>query len=510
MKLATRSLALVFAAVFTFLALPAGATSYQMMSDTVLTDQAPAIIQGRVVGVEPAPVAGRPSTDYLIEIDRVLKGDLPGSTIVVRVPGGVGPDGIGLKVWGAPEFREGERALLFLSPEKDGTYRTLHLMLGAFRQEITSGSRVALRDLSEAVEVGPWGVREGGADQIRDFERFSDWIADRAAGIERERDYLIGSAGGLQPAYEKYTFLSSSRGNSIRWFRFDQGQGVDWLVHRSGQPGLGFEATLAAFQVALDAWVSDPATNILYNYVGTTDSSDGFTGSDRKNAILFDDPHRDSSDGSVEGTFDCATGGVIAIGGPYFFSSTRSHRGKPFHEAAEADIVTNDGTDCFFQGNPRVAEEVFAHELGHTLGLGHSQQRDALMWSRAHNDGRGARLGADDRAAVNELYGSGGGSGQASLKAPLRLTGKLVGGEVVLTWRDKSAGEDSYRVEIKPKGAKKFQETLTLPADSASTTLTGLNPGTYIFRVRAAGGSKFSPYSNAVTVIVPRAAARRR
>jgi hypothetical protein len=506
MKLATRSLALVLAAAFAVLASPAGATSYQMISDTALMDQASAIVQARVVGVEPAPVSGRPSTDYLVEIERVLKGDLPGSTIVVRVPGGVGPDGIGLKVWGAPELRESDRTLLFLNPQEDGTYRVLHLMLGAFRQQVTSGSRVALRDLSEAVEVGPEGVREGGADQIRDFERFASWIADRAAGIERGRDYLIGSSGGLQTAIEKYTLLGSSRGNNIRWFRFDQGQSVEWQVHESGQPGLGLDRTIAAFQVALDTWVSDPATNIQYSYVGTTNSSQGFTGSDRRNVILFDDPHRDSADGGVEGVFTCAEGGVIAVGGPYFFSDTRSHRGKPYHEAAEADIVTNDGTDCFFQNNPRVAEEVFAHELGHTLGLGHSQQRDALMWSKAHNDGRGARLSADDRAAVNDLYGSGTGNGpgSANLRAPQRLTGKVSGGEVVLNWRDRSAGEDSYRIEIKPKGRKKFQETLTLPADSTSTTLADLGPGIYTLRVRAASGSRFSPYSNIVNITVPR------
>jgi Matrixin/Fibronectin type III domain len=507
MKLATRSLVLVLAAAFAVLVPPVGATSYQMISDDALTDQASAIVQARVVGVEPAPVAGRPSTDYLVEIERVLKGDLPGSTVVVRIPGGVGPDGIGLKVWGAPEFRESDRTLLFLSPQEDGTYRVLHLMLGAFRQQVTSGSRVALRDLSETIEVGPQGIREGGADQIRDFERFSDWIADRAAGIERRRDYLLGSSGGgLQSAIEKYTLLDSSRGNNIRWFQFDRGQSVEWQVHESGQPGLGLDRTIAAFQVALDTWVSDPATNILYSYVGTTNTSQGFTGSDRRNVVLFDDPHRDSSDGGVEGTFTCAEGGVIAVGGPYFYSSTRSHRGKAYHEAAEADIVTNDGTDCFFQNNPRVAEEVFAHELGHTLGLGHSQQRDALMWSKAHNDGRGARLSADDLAAANALYGSGSGSGSgpATLRAPQRLTGKISGAEVALTWRDRSVGEESYRVEIKPKGRKKFQETLTLPADSTSTTVTGLNPGIYILRVRAANGNKFSPYSNAVTVTVPR------
>ena len=61
-----------------------------------------------------------------------------------------------------------------------------------------------------------------------------------------------------------------------------------------------------------------------------------------------------------------ALGGVIAVGGPFFYTSTRTFQGKAYHEAVEADIVTNDGTACFFRNNPRVAEEVFAHldELG--------------------------------------------------------------------------------------------------------------------------------------------------
>lgn len=503
MKLAVRSLSLCLLSFLPLLASPAAATTFQMVEDSVLIDQARAIVHARVADVQPSTLGDRPATDYIVEVEQVLKGDVPGSTIVVRVPGGVRPDGVGLKIWGAPELASGESALLFLSPEDDGTFRILHLMLGAFHREKVQGRTLALRDLSEAQEVRPEGLGPA-KDAVRDFDRFAEWITDRAVGIVRERDYLVGGTSQLRSAVEEYTFMRADEDDiPIRWFEFDAGRSVAWRVHSGGQPGLGLDASVAAFNVALQTWNDDGGSNIRYTYAGTTSSSRGFNGSDGVNMILFDDP----GDGGSKGSFDCGSGGVIAVGGPWFNLSTRAYRGNPYHEAGEADIVTNDGTSCFFQGNPRVAEEVFAHELGHTLGLGHSSTRDALMYSRAHDDGRGARLHADDRAAVAALYGSGtSGSPPAGggLKAPNRLAvSSRTPASVSLTWKDNSKNETGFRLELK-KGRGRFAEVQTLPANATTATVTDLLPGTvYSFRVRAANDSGVSAYTDVVKVRTP-------
>jgi hypothetical protein len=474
-----------------------------MMSDRALTDQASVVAAVRVVSADPAPANRAVATDYQVEVERVLKGSLPGSTVVVRVLGGVGADGVGLKIWGAPTFRQDERAILFLEPADDGTYGILHLMLGSFLERSTlDGRKAAVRDLSEAHALG-----NPGPDPYRDFATFSAWILDRGLGIERPADYYLPMGTTVvRPALEKFAFLVDAQGAADRWFRFDQGRNVEWRVFEGGQPGMTLQETIDSFKVSLKAWNDDPRTDVRYDYVGTTSADAAFTRFDGVNTIIFNDPHR-GKPLDVPGSFNCSSGGVVGIGGPWYFTETQIYGDYLVHESVEADVITNDGTECLFARTGRnVAEEVFAHELGHTLGLGHTSDTDAIMFATVHDDRRGAALKPDDYDGLAEFYSVQGPTPKKAPAAPSKLAIRATASNrVTLSWRDRAKDEGGFMIEarIGKKGA--FKEVGSVPKNTTSIPQTGLVPTeTYSFRLRSYNRKGFSTYSNTVTIKMPR------
>ena len=524
MSIRSISLRAVLPALLALAGSPLAATSYVMVSDEALVDGSRAAAVVRVESVDRAAGVrngGAPVTEYVVRIEETLKGGLPGGgTAVVRVPGGTARDGMSLKIYGAPRFHDGERALLFLEPSADGTYRTSHFLLGAFHEVQDGGRRFAVRNLDEARQVRKTvdGFEEvHGADRLRDFDAFARWVGERARSGARSTagNYFVAAAAGTAGDGEPGRISANFRlfedpdtGSNLRWFDFDTAGNVKWKAYNTGQQGIA-GGGYTEFQNALKAWNNEAQTPVDYRYDGKTGNSTGLTDYDEVNTIVFNDPNSELP------TFNCSSGGVLAYGGPWYYNETTAWQGKQYHRVANADIVINNGIACFFADSSsasKAAEELFAHELGHTLGLNHAcgddgsndpscsnaTNDDALMRAYIHDDGRGGRLNSDDQAGIRALYKAGAAGNVPA--APTGLTATpLSTTEIVLAWNDNASNETEYRIEIRTPTTA-FEDIGSVPANTEEVEVIELDPATtYIFRVRAGNASGFSAYSNEAT-----------
>jgi hypothetical protein len=383
----------------------ADATIIVPTEDHQLIRQASTIVLGQITKIDSHWYAAKTQiyTHIGVRVEEVLKGELSEVEVTIKELGGtVG----GLRSWifGSPEFVLGERVLLFLTANPDGTMRVLSLYQGKFAIVVDSrtGEHFVYRGLN------PEGVRdltrsaktEESAShlvEMRPLARFKAEISSQVAqelgrGRSGSLPVTTLAAGDVVESHERFTFL----GSPSRWFEPDSVNTVTLFMNPQGEPnapGGGFEQIRSAYQ----AWSTVVGTTFRFHDAGFT-SAQGFA-FDGINTVSFGDPL-----GQIDPPQGCS--GTLAIGG-YFRSTTetRSVNGQTFFRILEGDLVFADGWQgCGFYENFNNLAEVATHELGHVLGLGHSADPNATMFAFAHFDGRGAALQSDDIAGINFFY----------------------------------------------------------------------------------------------------------
>jgi len=153
-----------------------------------LVESSDLVLEGRIAGVTCLETpTGRIETELRMEVDRHFWGDESAERIV-RVPGGVLPDGRGLILPGMPRFRAGEELILFLSAAGSTGVR---MPVGLAQGKLSlltglNGERVLAREPAGLTRLAPTTGTHSDADGW-ELMGYAETIAALRAAADQRR-----------------------------------------------------------------------------------------------------------------------------------------------------------------------------------------------------------------------------------------------------------------------------------------------------------------------------------
>ncbi len=375
--------------------------------DESLVVGARALVRGTVRSVVSAADEEnqRVYTYIRLKVEEVFKGEISRSEIVLKEEGGEAGR-IGERVSGTPTFAIGEDVIVHLDTWADGSLRVYQMFLGKMtvRHQPDNGRAHVTRDLTDADRAMLTAAgREAFAPNAevdateycaslkraviavrRRSRRFADRYYRDAPLLERPAEYNrvvesgeVSTEGAIPPV-------------PARWFEPDSNLPVPFRINPDGAPTPSAVDDAAA---AIQIWQTAPVTSLqlVRDGGGTCGSINGY------GSIFFN-----NCDGRFQPDEGCAR--VIARGGIVWDrDQTRQVNGQTFRKALRGFVSLNPFSACSY-GDDCDLREVITHELGHALGLDHSQYSDATMYGTIHQDGRCASIKSDDARSLAFVY----------------------------------------------------------------------------------------------------------
>ena len=368
------------------------AATYLPLTDHDLAQRAPVIVRGVPLAVETRleKVDGDqyPFTVAKIHVLEVLKGTAAG-TVQVRVPGGVA-GGTGWLLPGTPSFDTGGETILFLFPIAGSPGDLFALTeFGLSKFDVLEDEvhrRFAVRSVFNSEDdaflshVFSADSESSGrpATMLRDADSFLRVLRQQAVdGIfaEAERAEPVGrlrsGREGIHPLWQNIGGVEGGSQSLFRWF-WDTGQSPTAVVAAVGtQTNLTDGSNgIAHIYNAVDQWHGVAGADVRVSGVYYSGDITIYLDAINPTRGYWLDP-------SDTGTVGCQ-GGVIGLGGPRSNRGSLTYRGEPGYWAASSGEIWMRRSSCAAGYDGGVFRSAVLHELGHVLGLGHSDQGQSV------------------------------------------------------------------------------------------------------------------------------------
>ena len=383
-------------------AVVASAATVPYRTDAELIAIADRVVRGRVLDsvVERAP-SGAIHTRTRVAVIEDFTGGAD-TIITVLERGGRLPDGTTVWIPGAPRFAPGEDVVLCLERTASG-YRTVSMGFSAFRVgAAVAGDRPLTRFAGTAVVASRGVAGVAAARGLAEFRRAAGTVtgvAARAVLTEAQATAAVAGVAGDR-VDEPFALL----GGGVRWQQADGGQAITWYRNTQLPSPIQGADTDDQLRTALVAWTDPPTASIALAFGGTRDVP--------IQNIPGEDPYCTAGNLGV-GLFtfgdplDELPVGVLAIGGGCASSSTHTVNGTTFSAFTHGLVVLNDDAALEgFRTAPNITR-ILEHEVGHGIGLGHSDQgQNNIMYPACCPPGMPVppAIGPDDLAGLEFIY----------------------------------------------------------------------------------------------------------